>query len=172
VPVPKLLSTANSLLEAELLVTRLRAHNIEAEIPDRHTAGINPLLTPVMGGVRITVHEEDWPKAFQILNAPEDSSSHLVADELRDYEPTAESCPICKSTDVTPNRPSHSLLDSILSYGLGAMFVVQRKRMRCASCKHVWRTGKASRSAKVGEFLFNCLGVAVLLFFVYAVFFA
>ena len=167
----KLLTTANSLLEAELIVTRLRAHNINADIPDRHTVGINPLLTPVMGGVRITVFEEDWPAAFQILNAPEPDSSDVVASELRDYEPSTETCPACGSHDVAQNRPSHTLIDSIMSLGLGALFVVRRKRLRCAACKHVWRTGATSRTAKIAEFMFDCLGFAVLLFCIYALFF-
>lgn len=163
----KLLFTANSLIEADLLAARLRAHGIEAQVPDRHTAGNQPFLTPVLGGVRVTVAEADFQEALRVLNEPEPSDSQIVAEELVNFEPNSEPCPLCESTNVVANSPSHTLADSVLSLGLGALFVVRRRRLRCKQCNNVWRSKQASQAAKIAEVVLFIVGMGLAGFAIY-----
>ncbi len=63
----KTLVTLPSIVEAEVLVSKLKADGIDAEIPDRHTINMGPHLTPVLGGIRVAIPDEDWERASQIL---------------------------------------------------------------------------------------------------------
>lgn len=66
----KQLYVASTLVEADLIVARLAAAGIAAQIPDRHTAAMAPHLITVLGGVRIMVADEDLAAAQKIISRP------------------------------------------------------------------------------------------------------
>ena len=55
------------LHEAELLRSLLEDAGIEAILPDEHTLGVDPGLTPAFGGVRVFVREDDLDQARGVI---------------------------------------------------------------------------------------------------------
>lgn len=71
------------------MVARLRSHGISAEVPDRHTIGMAPHLSPVLGGVRVQVADVDFDRAQAILQKPVLAIiDEQTPNELREYEPS------------------------------------------------------------------------------------
>ncbi|MGV3578566.1 hypothetical protein [Brevundimonas sp.] len=56
-----------TLPEAELAVSFLRQHGVEARLPDRDTATMNPDLLFALGGVRVVTHETRIVEARQLI---------------------------------------------------------------------------------------------------------
>ena len=61
--------SCNWLHEAEFVKSVLAAEGIEAEIPDEHTMGVQPLYGAAIGGVRVRVRPEDFARATEALAA-------------------------------------------------------------------------------------------------------
>ena len=61
--------SCNWLHEAEFVRSVLAAEGIEAEIPDEHTMGVQPLYGAAIGGVRVVVRESDRERATAALDA-------------------------------------------------------------------------------------------------------
>ena len=61
--------SCNWLHEAEFVKSVLAAEGIEAEIPDEHTMGVQPLYGAAVGGVRVRVRSEDFSRASEALAA-------------------------------------------------------------------------------------------------------
>jgi hypothetical protein len=55
------------LHEAELLKSVLENAGIEAILPDEHTLGVDPGLTPAFGGVRVFVRAEYLDRARDVI---------------------------------------------------------------------------------------------------------
>ena len=65
----RILITVTSVIEAQTVQSFLSSANIECKIDDGTTAGILPHLTLSMGGIRVSVWEDDFKLAQQLLNA-------------------------------------------------------------------------------------------------------
>ena len=61
--------SCNWLHEAEFVKSVLAAEGIEADIPDEHTMGVQPLYGAAIGGVRVRVRPEDFARATEALAA-------------------------------------------------------------------------------------------------------
>jgi hypothetical protein len=61
--------SCNWLHEAEFVKSVLAAEGIEADIPDEHTMGVQPLYGAAIGGVRVRVRQEDFARATEALAA-------------------------------------------------------------------------------------------------------
>jgi len=61
--------SCNWLHEAEFVKSVLAAEGIEADIPDEHTMGVQPLYGAAIGGVRVRVCQEDFARATEALAA-------------------------------------------------------------------------------------------------------
>lgn len=59
----------NWLHEAEFVKSVLAAEGIEAEIPDEHTMGVQPLYGAAVGGVRVRVRASELDRATAALDA-------------------------------------------------------------------------------------------------------
>jgi hypothetical protein len=55
------------LHEAELVRSVLASAGIEAEIPNEHTLGVQPLYAQALGGVRVLVRRADFDRAMEVL---------------------------------------------------------------------------------------------------------
>jgi hypothetical protein len=163
----KILTKVSSLLEAEMIVAKLQAFGVEAEIPDRITVSNLPYLTPMLGGIRILVPAEKLIIAEEIL-AQQIPESEIDA-ELQEYEGGCEICPHCGSAAVGLHVPSHTLFDAVLSFAMGALFVIRSPRMQCSKCHTVWRTNQVSRAAKIGEITLVTIGIIVFVVSIYLV---
>ncbi len=62
-----LLTSTDSVIEAELIRGRLEAAGISARLGDAHTAGLGSHLTAIIGGVRVIVAREDVEAAIAVL---------------------------------------------------------------------------------------------------------
>jgi hypothetical protein len=63
------------LHEAHFLRSLLQSADIDVLIPDEHTAGVYPGITPMMGGVRVLVPAADLAHARELLAAIEADGS-------------------------------------------------------------------------------------------------
>ena len=61
--------SCNWLHEAEFVKSVLAAEGIDADIPDEHTMGVQPLYGAAIGGVRVRVRPEDFARATEALAA-------------------------------------------------------------------------------------------------------
>ena len=61
--------SCNWLHEAEFVKSVLAAEGIEADIPDEHTMGVQPLYGAAIGGVRVRVRSEYFARATEALAA-------------------------------------------------------------------------------------------------------
>lgn len=66
------LRTCAWLHEAHFIRSVLEGAGIEAFIPDEHTVGVHPGLTPAIGGVRVLVRPEDAEAAREVLASVSD----------------------------------------------------------------------------------------------------
>ena len=61
--------SCNWLQEAEVIKSVLAAEGIEAEIPDEHLMGVQPLYGAGIGGVKVMVRSSDLDRAEDALKA-------------------------------------------------------------------------------------------------------
>lgn len=89
---------ANSLVEAEMMVSLLKAHGVEAHFPDRYMLSGQPHLAHVMGGIRIMVPTEQLDQANTVINEAQ-RELKVVRDipELTEDEPIASPRPMPRS---------------------------------------------------------------------------
>jgi hypothetical protein len=78
------------LYQAELAATMLRAHGINAQLPDRNLANANALLLNAMGGVRVTVPDAQIGEARRLLA---DAEWSVVGDGAESDEWMEEATP-------------------------------------------------------------------------------
>jgi hypothetical protein len=85
--------------EAGMAASLLRNEGIEVELTDAGLAGINPFLSPAIGGVRLLVPERDAERARALLrdrgldggSAPADLESASLEQEAMSSPPADES---------------------------------------------------------------------------------
>jgi hypothetical protein len=63
--------SCNWLHEAQFVRSVLEAGGIEAQIPNEHILGVQPLFAGVVGGVRVLVRSTDKERASEILDSVE-----------------------------------------------------------------------------------------------------
>ena len=123
------LTTVLSLVEADILRSRLEANGITTLIPDEGVISVNPLYAGTVGGIRVQVGEKDLSSAREIL-------------DLKDapIEKGVFECPKCGSDLVDieyANLPRFLALLSVLCLGLPLLWF--KKQCRCRICGATWR---------------------------------
>lgn len=71
-----LLQTFTNYMDAHIVMGRLQSQDINCWLKDEHISGliVDPLLTNLIGGIKLMVAENQVEKATQILNeAPEEN---------------------------------------------------------------------------------------------------
>lgn len=111
-------------IQANLARLRLEADGIAALIEDDYLTTIDPLLMCALGGVKLSVPEDDLQVAFDILRAHAQAVAEVPA-----Y------CPRCNSSDVS--RGKHFAFLAVLFFSFP--FGPARRWVRCQACKHAWR---------------------------------
>lgn len=69
------------LYQAELAVTLLRSHGIDAQLPDRNMVVTDTLLLNAIGGVRVTAPESQIVEARRILATADSGAVEAAQDE-------------------------------------------------------------------------------------------
>jgi hypothetical protein len=80
-----------TLPEAELAVSFLRQHGVEARLPDRDTATMNPDLLFALGGVRVVTRETRIVEARQLIARMR--AGEFAQDDAEDGEWMEEATP-------------------------------------------------------------------------------
>jgi hypothetical protein len=108
----------------------LVAAGIDAEIGDEEMVAINWLYSNAVGGVKLTVPEEDLDRAAELLTNP--AATDIADDVAPTFEPAARDapivppiqthCPECGSAESTrlPRLAIFALL-ALLMYGIGVV---------------------------------------------------
>ncbi len=119
--------------KAHILKGHMEAEGIPAVVNDEHVASINWLYSQAIGGVKVSVPDELYEDALQIIHnietpgIPEKESESV---ELHDQ------CPFCGSQKVSPTLYSKwSLVPSLLF--LFPIFF-GRKKWHCGTCGKKW----------------------------------
>ena len=111
---------------ASILAGRLEARGIDAFITEEHIVGMDPLWTPMVGGVKVKVREIDAERAGEL--AYEGRESGRVQQDKE-----SPSCPRCGSTLIYRERFSTRLaFISILLIGFPLLF--RSKKWKCSKC--------------------------------------
>ena len=77
----------NWLHEAHFVKSVLEGDGIEAQIPDQHILGVQPLYGAAIGGVRVLVRSGDLERAVEVLNSAELPQDLEPIDEFGDGFP-------------------------------------------------------------------------------------
>lgn len=116
---------------AHLARAQLDAEGIESWLVDENTAAINPLYSPVIGGVKLAVREEDAAAALSFMQGQD------VSEQER-YQQNLYQCPMCGSKNVGENamRFLWLLLLTLTTFGL--YLPLFYRRHKCGNCGSVW----------------------------------
>ena len=126
-----IIGTYTEATAAHLARVRLDAEGIESWLVDENTAAINPLYTPVIGGVKLAVREEDAAAAWSFMQG-------LDASEQDRYQQNLHQCPMCGSKNVVENamRFAWLLLLTLMTFGL--YLPLFYRRHKCGDCGSGW----------------------------------
>lgn len=120
-----ILETFQNYIEANLVLGRMEEAGIHCWLKDENTATINPVLTNVIGGIKLMVAEEDLEKATEILNA------------LKEIKRKSYACPYCQSHNIeyiTSSRKPVNWLSSVLSWLLSNYAIGVHQIWHCFNC--------------------------------------
>jgi len=151
------------LPEALVAQAALWGAGVSCHLANYHLISINWLYSNAVGGMLLQVHAEDADDArlvLAVVKAPLPPESEPMSDWLV----TEATCAACGSSEIesvdalrvtgalalllprvfllAPTRPMEIALGYLLF--LLTVFVpaeIQRRRWRCARCKHTWRSG-------------------------------
>ena len=88
----KVLTTFPYSTEAQITKAKLESEGISVMLLDEKTIDSDPLISQAIGGVKLLVADEDFPKAVKIFN------------EIRPYEldenGNPKQCPSCNSSHI------------------------------------------------------------------------
>lgn len=104
---------------------KLQNEGIQAFLRDEYTVTIDPFLTNAIGGIKLTVMEQDAEEARKMLA--------LFATEKR----ALLECPSCHSHNVeyiTNPAKSGNWLAAILSFSISSYAVSVKKNYHCFNC--------------------------------------
>ena len=117
-------------LDAHLLRMRLEAAGIPVFLRDQHVIRMIPLITTVIGGVRVEVPADQADAARELLAGAAQPDSRRLG------------CPHCGSTDLRPGsrRLACRLLAALMSVFSGAGLVPASPglRLKCGRCGEQW----------------------------------
>lgn len=80
------IATFNFTTDPSFLVFKaaLKHHGISFHAADEHTVNADPLLSIVVGGIRVMVHEDDVPAAIRIWREINDAEVNTAIEEDAD----------------------------------------------------------------------------------------
>jgi len=132
------IATYGDRLELELARARLRAANIRVFVADEHTSTLNPHYMAAIGGLKLSVHEEDAELALEILNEPPEDAED---DEDEDDGPA---CPRCGARYAYFEHPRFFIFFALFLLGLPLLFC--KKRWHCKKCDETFAAPPPNRA--------------------------
>jgi len=124
-------ATCSQPFEASLIQMELESSGIDCELENEFTVGIDPLLSNAVGGIKITVSEENTEHASQVLK-------NYYENKAREEAEKAKTCPKCQNKNGQPiKRPNWWGIISVLTLGAFSVFYAWPK-YGCPRCKNKW----------------------------------
>ncbi|WP_214071073.1 DUF2007 domain-containing protein [Mucilaginibacter sp. dw_454] len=136
------LSSYYDLMEAEIILGRLKANDIQCFIADDNVMSANPFYNQAMGGIKIKVFEHDLELCRQVLG------EEVIAVE----NVSLTTCPVCQSTDVFygPAPATRNWLSiAISTLFLGAYPVYLERTWICKHCGANFKQGEEKANGVV-----------------------
>jgi DNA-directed RNA polymerase subunit RPC12/RpoP len=117
----------DTYIPANMVMQRLEEEGIRAYLQDENTVTIDPILTNAVGGIKVMVHEEQAPRALELL-----------AEWEKVYR-QAISCPKCGSSNVlhvTQAKNPANWVIAIATWLFGNYAVAAKQVYHCYDCGH------------------------------------
>lgn len=125
------IKTFDIAIDAHILKVRLEADEIACYLFDEHIVSMNPLYSNAIGGIKLKIHESDYPKAKLILD-------ELKQLELHDEAGKRINCPKCNSLEINTQFRSFNSAKGIIAIMLTILYgifpIYFKTTMRCNSC--------------------------------------
>lgn len=122
-----ILQSFNNYIDAHLLMGRLESDGIQCWLKDENTVTIYPVWTNIVGGIKLMVNVEDYPKALEIFREVEQNRKQAVE------------CPKCKGHNIeevsSPRKPTN-WISAIFTYSFLGYPIGVDKVNHCFDCGH------------------------------------
>jgi hypothetical protein len=119
------LRSFDNYIEANIVMNMLQHHNINCHLKDENIVTIDPILSPVIGGMKLMVHHAHVERAWDLMDQAEQQY-------LKDIP-----CPVCHAhalRAVSITRNHRCKLSALASMILNGHSVEVRKIYRCGKC--------------------------------------
>lgn len=119
------IASYDNYIDANIVLGKLQNEGIEAFLRDEYTVTIDPILTNAIGGIKLTVMEQDAEEARKMLA--------LFAAEKR----ALLECPSCHSHNVeyiSNPAKSGNWFTAIISFFMSSYAVPVKKSYHCFDC--------------------------------------
>ena len=137
-----ILRSFDNYIYANIVLGRLESEGVHAFLRDEYTVTIDPILTNAIGGIKLTVKEEDESRARELLEKFDlEKRQHLV-------------CPNCGSHNVefiSSSRKAVNWFSALLGFFLASFALSVEKRYHCFNCNYEFEELPESEEEKVGQ---------------------
>ncbi len=119
--------TYDNYIPANLVLQRLEAEEITAYLQDENTVTVSPMYSMAVGGIKLMVHEEQAPRALELLKEWETEYKEAAA------------CPKCGSHNILygpqAENPGNWII-AIATWLFGNYAVSAKQVYKCNNCGH------------------------------------
>jgi hypothetical protein len=129
--------------EAYPLKALLESAGIPVVLINENLISINPLMSQMLGGLKLTVSEQDEAQARLLIEnyfrSPETTQPELDPKWKAQFEEVQTWCPNCEAYPVfIQKEPDIRTISQFLKAVLMAPFFIRKKKHFCAACLHEW----------------------------------
>jgi hypothetical protein len=131
--------------EAYALKAKLESVGIPVVLINENLIGINPLMSNMLGGVKVTVAKVDEEVARDLIKSyfekPENTQTPLDDRWKTEFDEVETWCPNCEAFPVYSKKrdPNLSFFDLIFWFLMIPFSFLQKKTLFCARCLHEWK---------------------------------
>jgi hypothetical protein len=131
--------------EAYALKALLESAGIPVVLINENLIGINPLMSNMLGGVKVTVAKVDEDVARELIKSyfekPENTQTPLDARWKMEFDEVETWCPNCEAFPVYTKKrdPNLSILGLIGCFLMVPFSMLHKKTLFCARCLHEWK---------------------------------
>lgn len=124
----KQIASYDNFMLANMTMGMFTENGIKCHLKDEYIVTMDPLLNPVVGGIKLLVEEKDYDRALDLMRTTEE-------DYVKDI-----ACPKCNihalSVEEKINKPEGfwGKLKNQLAYGQTETY---SKKFRCTHCNHL-----------------------------------
>jgi Putative prokaryotic signal transducing protein len=131
--------------EAYAMKAFLESAGIPVVLINENLIGINPLMSNMLGGVKVTVAKVDEEFARELMKnyfeKPEKTQTPLESRWKTEFDEVETWCPVCEAFPVYIRKrdPNLSFFDLALFFLMIPFSFLQKKTLFCARCLHEWK---------------------------------